>query len=311
MRYRTVISDSARWEGFTFRARRHRHLDARQMRHDLDADDLRAARLPDARLPGAARPISPWLEMLTRDPVDVLAALEAQPTAGSSSRTRRWTGCRTTTASRTSASAATRATSRCRGTTTWPTWTSCACSRPEPRQSASTTSPSCSPKARRYGPNRKPSASGCGSTTTAPTRSAPRPRRPPAPPADVLGGARPSNIVLLHYDDLKADSTARCANVSSRLGIPVDEARWPALVDAATFDQMRANADRVAPDTSNADLAGQPAVLSPGHESGPVAHAARRPRRRALLRTGRAIYRTDDLRGGCTTTSRPPGRRAA
>ena len=61
-----------------------------------------------------------------------------------------------------------------------------------------------------------------------------------------------SNVLLLHYDELQADLDGQMRRVSSRLGIPVDEARWPALVDAATFDQMRANADRVAPDTSNA-----------------------------------------------------------
>jgi len=62
--------------------------------------------------------------------------------------------------------------------------------------------------------------------------------------------ARP-NVILLHYDDLKADLGGQMRVVSAQLGIPVDEARWPALVEAATFDRMRANADRVAPDTTN------------------------------------------------------------
>jgi hypothetical protein len=59
------------------------------------------------------------------------------------------------------------------------------------------------------------------------------------------------NVLLLHYDDLKADLDGQMRVVSAHLGIPVDEARWPALVEAATFDRMRANADRVAPDTTN------------------------------------------------------------
>jgi hypothetical protein len=59
------------------------------------------------------------------------------------------------------------------------------------------------------------------------------------------------NVVLLHYDDLQADLDGQMRVVSARLGIPVDEARWPALVEAATFDRMRAAADRVAPDTTN------------------------------------------------------------
>lgn len=60
------------------------------------------------------------------------------------------------------------------------------------------------------------------------------------------------NVLLLHYDDLKADLDGQMRVVSAQLGIPVDEARWPTLVEAATFEHMRANADRVAPDTGNA-----------------------------------------------------------
>ena len=59
------------------------------------------------------------------------------------------------------------------------------------------------------------------------------------------------NVVLLHYDDLQADLDGQMRVVSAQLGIPVDEARWPELVDAATFERMRGNADRVAPDTTN------------------------------------------------------------
>jgi len=48
-------------------------------------------------------------------------------------------------------------------------------------------------------------------------------------------------VVLVHYDDLLSnlDGAMRC--LSGLLGIPVDEARWPALVHAATFDAMRAS----------------------------------------------------------------------
>jgi len=60
------------------------------------------------------------------------------------------------------------------------------------------------------------------------------------------------NVLLLHYDDLKADLDGQMRRVSAQLGIPVDEECWPVLVEAATFDRMRANADRVAPDTTNA-----------------------------------------------------------
>ncbi|NED97684.1 sulfotransferase domain-containing protein [Phytoactinopolyspora alkaliphila] len=56
------------------------------------------------------------------------------------------------------------------------------------------------------------------------------------------------NVVLVHYDDLSADLAGEMRRLAERLGITVPEERWPALVRAASFDQMRADADRVAPD---------------------------------------------------------------
>jgi aryl sulfotransferase len=42
----------------------------------------------------------------------------------------------------------------------------------------------------------------------------------------------------------------RCADRPGLLGIAVPEQTWPVLVAAATFEQMRASADRLAPDPS-------------------------------------------------------------
>lgn len=56
------------------------------------------------------------------------------------------------------------------------------------------------------------------------------------------------NVVLVHYDDLVADLEGAMRQMAARLGITVPEARWPELVRAASFDHMRANADRLAPD---------------------------------------------------------------
>ncbi len=60
------------------------------------------------------------------------------------------------------------------------------------------------------------------------------------------------NVVLLHYDDLKADLEGEMRRLADRLAVTIDEARWPELVEAATFERMRARADHVAPDTSHA-----------------------------------------------------------
>jgi hypothetical protein len=60
------------------------------------------------------------------------------------------------------------------------------------------------------------------------------------------------NVVVLHYDDLKADLDGQMHMLAGRLGIAVDEARWPALIAAATFENMKARATEVAPEVSNA-----------------------------------------------------------
>src|SRR6185436_15910242 len=57
------------------------------------------------------------------------------------------------------------------------------------------------------------------------------------------------NIHFLHYADLQADLEGQMRRIASLLGVIVEEAAWPALVKAATFAEMKANADRVAPDT--------------------------------------------------------------
>jgi len=60
-----------------------------------------------------------------------------------------------------------------------------------------------------------------------------------------------ANVVLVHYGDLLADLEGEMRRIAARLEVTVPEARWPALVAAATFEHMRGNADRYAPDTTN------------------------------------------------------------
>jgi len=56
-----------------------------------------------------------------------------------------------------------------------------------------------------------------------------------------------ANVVMLHYDDLKADLEGQMRALAARLSIEIPDELWPALVKAATFDEMRANADKTAP----------------------------------------------------------------
>jgi hypothetical protein len=59
------------------------------------------------------------------------------------------------------------------------------------------------------------------------------------------------DIILVHYDDLQTDLEGEMRRIAGRLGIDVVEDRWPALVKAATFSEMRSRAAVVAPDTAN------------------------------------------------------------
>ncbi len=58
---------------------------------------------------------------------------------------------------------------------------------------------------------------------------------------------RRGDVLLVHYADLRADLAGEMRRVAAFLGIAVDEADWPALVDEAGFDAMRARADDLAP----------------------------------------------------------------
>ncbi|MBV8976015.1 MAG: sulfotransferase domain-containing protein [Alphaproteobacteria bacterium] len=55
------------------------------------------------------------------------------------------------------------------------------------------------------------------------------------------------NIHFLHYSDLTRDLDGEMRRLSAALRIPIDETRWPALVDAARFETMKKNAARNAP----------------------------------------------------------------
>lgn len=55
------------------------------------------------------------------------------------------------------------------------------------------------------------------------------------------------NVLLLHYDELKADLAGQMKALAGHLGIEVPQDRWPELVQAATFDSMRTRAAEFAP----------------------------------------------------------------
>jgi aryl sulfotransferase len=58
------------------------------------------------------------------------------------------------------------------------------------------------------------------------------------------------NVVLLHYDDLGADLEGQMRALADRLGIEVAEDRWADLARAATFGSMRDRAEKAAPNAT-------------------------------------------------------------
>jgi hypothetical protein len=59
------------------------------------------------------------------------------------------------------------------------------------------------------------------------------------------------NVHLFHYDELRADLAGELRRLAAILGVDVPEDRWDALVQAATFESMKAKADVLAPDTTH------------------------------------------------------------
>lgn len=55
------------------------------------------------------------------------------------------------------------------------------------------------------------------------------------------------NVKLLHYNDMKADMPGQIRNIAAHLQIPIDEGRWPAILEHCSIDYMRDNGDKTVP----------------------------------------------------------------
>ena len=56
------------------------------------------------------------------------------------------------------------------------------------------------------------------------------------------------NLILLHYADLIHDLDGEMRRLADSLEIAIDEAQWPMLVAAASFNGMKDKAQETAPD---------------------------------------------------------------
>jgi aryl sulfotransferase len=54
---------------------------------------------------------------------------------------------------------------------------------------------------------------------------------------------RSENLLLVHYNDLKADLDREMRRIAAFLGIETRAELWPQLVEAATFEAMKRDAD--------------------------------------------------------------------
>jgi aryl sulfotransferase len=66
--------------------------------------------------------------------------------------------------------------------------------------------------------------------------------------SDAWARRHEPNVLLYHYDELSADLAGQMRRLAGELGITVPGPAWPRLVQAATFEHMRAGAGRLAPD---------------------------------------------------------------
>lgn len=55
------------------------------------------------------------------------------------------------------------------------------------------------------------------------------------------------NVRLMHFNDRKADLPGEMKPIANFLDIDIAEAEWPAIIEHCSFDDMKKNADKVAP----------------------------------------------------------------
>ena len=67
---------------------------------------------------------------------------------------------------------------------------------------------------------------------------------------------RRANVLLVHFDDLKADLDGEMRRIAAFLDIDVDPGKWPALVEAATFASMRDRGEILMPQFNTTNLTG-------------------------------------------------------
>lgn len=55
------------------------------------------------------------------------------------------------------------------------------------------------------------------------------------------------NVLMVHFNNLKADMPAEMQRIAEFLGVDIDASRWPLMVEHCTFDYMKAHAAALSP----------------------------------------------------------------
>ncbi len=55
------------------------------------------------------------------------------------------------------------------------------------------------------------------------------------------------NVMLVHFSDLKSDMPGQIRQIAAHLQIPIDESRWPAILEHCSFDYMRDHGEKTVP----------------------------------------------------------------
>ena len=72
------------------------------------------------------------------------------------------------------------------------------------------------------------------------------------------------NIMLLHFNDLKADLEGEMRRISDFLGFKFHDRDWPQMVEHCTFDYMRKNADQLTPRLAARFVGGAHSLINKG-----------------------------------------------
>lgn len=78
---------------------------------------------------------------------------------------------------------------------------------------------------------------------------------------------RRPNLLMVHYNDLKSDLAAEMKRISEFLGIATPDSLLPALVEAASFDAMKRDGDKLLAHTKNMFKDGPQTFLYKGTNS--------------------------------------------